>query len=494
MELLFPKATVPCLKQLKSEVQTLEETQELRMPEEYPDIGKILGAWGQVLLRGKEWRDGSMAVSGGVMTWILYKAEGEEGQLRTVEAWIPFQVKWNLPPTQHDGVIRVIPLLRSVDARTTSSRKMVARVTVALLGEAYVRDEVQICTPPELPEDIHLLQESYPVLLPREAGEKAFDMEEELILPGSCPKIAKMIRFSLQPELIDQKVLSGKVVFRGIAILHILYQSEDGQLCTWDFEVPFSRYGELEDLYEQEARSTVTLGLTSLELQEEPEGKLYLKAGLTGQYMIYDKTMLTIGRDAYSNCREVQLYREDTELPSVLEMRQNTVTLQCDTQPNGRILDTAFYPDHPQLQRDGEGVKVQLPGRIHILTEKDGEVAGSTHNCSGSLELPMERNVTPMVTVMPSGKPDTGNIQRADVLVETVSGISQGVPMICAIEAGAIPEKPSEKPSLILRRTGNDTLWDIAKVSGSTVEAIRAANHLEGTVEAARMLLIPISE
>ena len=77
MELLFPKVTIPCPRQVKDEVQTIEETQELRMPEEYPDIGKILGSWGQVLLRGKEWRDGSMAVSGGVMTWILYQAEGE---------------------------------------------------------------------------------------------------------------------------------------------------------------------------------------------------------------------------------------------------------------------------------------------------------------------------------------------------------------------------------------------------------------------------------
>ena len=330
MELNFPRAALPCLHQLKSEVQTLEETQELRMPEGYPDIGKILGAWGQVLLRGKEWRDGSMSVSGGVMTWILYQGEGEEPQLHTVEAWIPFQMRWDLPPTQHDGTIHVIPLLRSVDARTTSARKMVARVTVALLGKAFLQDSCEVCTPPELPEDIHLLQQTYPLLLPREAGEKAFEMEEELTLPASCPKIEKLIRFSLQPELIDRKVLSGKLVFRGAAILHILYQSGDGKLCNWDFEIPFSRYTELDDLYEQEARSTVSLVLTSLELQEENEGILRLKAGLTGQYIIYDKTVLQIGEDAYSNLRDVHLAQESAELPAVLQLQQSTVTTRCD--------------------------------------------------------------------------------------------------------------------------------------------------------------------
>lgn len=462
------------------------------MPDEYPDIGKILGTWGQVLLRGKEWRDGSMLVSGGVMTWILYRADGESGELCTVEAWIPFQMKWDLPPTQHDGTIRVVPLLRSADARTTSARKMVARVTVSMQGEAYVQDEVQICTPPELPDNIQLLQRSYPLLLPREAGEKTFDMEEELTLPDSCPKIAKMIRFSLQPELIDQKVLSGKLVFRGIAILHILYQSEDAQLCNWDFEVPFSRYVELDDLYEQEARATVTLGVTSLELQEESTELLRLKADLTGQYMIYDKTTITIGQDAYSNCCDVQLNHENAELPAVLEVLQKTVTCECGTQINDRIMDSAFYPDQPQLQRNGDSLKVQLNGQFHVLSETNGELTGASIKCSSSWELPVGNSVNAMVTVLPSGKPESGNNLRADVLVEAVSMTTQGIPMISSIEAGLPRDGVLDRPSLILRKAGKDSLWDIAKGSGSTVEAIRTVNKLEGDVEPTRLLLIPV--
>lgn len=493
MELLFPKVTIPCLRQVKDEVQTIEETQELRMPEEYPDIGKILGSWGQVLLRGKEWRDGSMAVSGGVMTWILYQAEGENAELCTVEAWIPFQMKWDLPPTQHDGSIHVVPLLRSVDARTTSARKMVARVTVSLLGEAYVQDEVHSCTPAELPEDIHLLQQSYPMLLPKEAGEKAFDMEEELSLPASCPRIDRIIRFQLQPELIDQKVLSGKLVFRGTAIVHLLYQSVEGQLCTWDFDVPFSRYAELDDQYEQEARSSVTLAVTSLELQEEADGILRLKAGLTGQYMIYDKAFVTVGQDAYSTNRDIQLDQEIAEFPAVLELQQNTVTAECSGVSSGRIIDAAFYPDHPQLQKNHDGTKITLTGQFHVLAENEQQLTGSSHKCSCSWDLPAEDNVDVSVTVVPSGKPDTAGTLRADMLVEAVSTAKQRLQMISSIEAGPILEADPERPSLIIRRAGKETLWQIAKGCGSTVESICKINHLQQEPEPSQLLLIPIA-
>jgi len=492
VELIFPRAALPCLHQLKSEVQTLEETQELRMPEGYPDIGKILGAWGQVLLRGKEWRDGSMSVSGGVMTWILYQGEGEEPQLHTVEAWIPFQMRWDLPPTQHDGTIHVIPLLRSVDARTTSARKMVARVTVALLGEAFLQDSCEVCTPPELPEDIHLLQQTYPLLLPREAGEKAFEMEEELTLPASCPKIEKMIRFSLQPELIDRKVLSGKLVFRGAAILHILYQSGDGKLCNWDFEIPFSRYTELDDLYEQEARSTVSLVLTSLELQEENEGILRLKAGLTGQYIIYDKTVLQIGEDAYSNLRDVHLAQESAELPAVLQLQQSTVTTRCDKPVDGHIIDAAFYPDQPRQQRNGSGVSVQLSGQFHILGEKEGQLFGATYPCSAEMNLPLDENVKLCITALPSGKLETAGGLCGDVLVESVSASSRGMQMLSGLEMEPLREENPNRPSLVLRRADGESLWQIAKGTGSTVDAIVQANRLEGEPDPSRLLLIPI--
>ena len=53
------------------EVQSCEQTQELRLTDGMPDVGRIVAAWGQTILRGKEWSGDSIACNGGMMVWVL---------------------------------------------------------------------------------------------------------------------------------------------------------------------------------------------------------------------------------------------------------------------------------------------------------------------------------------------------------------------------------------------------------------------------------------
>ena len=50
MEMAFQKIEAPCLLGVVGEVQNSEQTQELRLPDGYPDVGKVLCAWGQTIL------------------------------------------------------------------------------------------------------------------------------------------------------------------------------------------------------------------------------------------------------------------------------------------------------------------------------------------------------------------------------------------------------------------------------------------------------------
>ena len=96
MELQFQKNLCRCLRAAVYEVQNQEQTQELKLSDAMPDIGRILGAWGQVILRGKEWRGDSVMFSGGLMVWVLYAPE-DGSTPRTLDTWIPFQMRWELP-------------------------------------------------------------------------------------------------------------------------------------------------------------------------------------------------------------------------------------------------------------------------------------------------------------------------------------------------------------------------------------------------------------
>ena len=126
MERPFEKQTVPCLKRALWQVQDREQTQEVRLGDEMPDIGSILSVRGQCVLRGKEWMGDSVTISGGVMVWAIYVPADGTGQ-QMIESWIPVQFKGSLSGSQREGSIRCALELRSLDGRTISPRKMMIR-------------------------------------------------------------------------------------------------------------------------------------------------------------------------------------------------------------------------------------------------------------------------------------------------------------------------------------------------------------------------------
>jgi len=496
VNLQFQKKEVPCLKSPLSQVQNLEQAQELRIPEGMPGAARILAGWGQVLLRSKEWNRDTIHVSGGVLVWVLYEPE-DGSQPRRLETWIPFQMNWDLPEDSPEGRVRIRPLLRYVDARTVSSGKVMIRVGIGLLAQCWHPHRGEVYQMEDKAGEVELLHTRWPVRLPREAGEKPFEMEETLSLPASAPAVDQVIYFRMDPAISDRKVLGNRMVFRGNGNLHLLYRSEDGQLHNWEFELPFSQYTDLEDTYSPDAQADVMMAVTRLELEPDGEGKLNLRAGLTGQYLVDDREMLDLVEDAYLPGREVSLNREELELPVLLDSRRENIYGE-QTVPAGAqiVADTVFLPDFPRQRREGDRVVLELPATAQILYYDDaGRLQSAQQRWEGTASIPADEGTS--LTAMPQYAqaqviPGTDSIQlRSDVPVQLIAAGGQGMPMVTRVEAGEKKEPDPNRPSLVLRRA-NGRLWDLARASGSTMAAIREANGLTGEPEPGKMLLIPV--
>ena len=64
--------------------------------------------------------------------------------------------------------------------------------------------------------------------------------------------------------------------------------------------------------------------------------------------------------------------------------------------------------------------------------------------------------------------------------------------MLTQLNPGEPILQDPDRPALVLRRPGGESLWELARHYGSSVEAIRAANGLESEPAPDRMILIPI--
>lgn len=494
MELEFEKEKVSYLGDAVREIQNVEVTQELKLPDGLPDVGRILASWGQEILRGKEWRMDSILLTGGVMVWVLYAPE-EGGSAQILNTWIPFQMKWDLPENTQEGRIRTKCLTRFVDARSVSPQRVMVRCGVGALAEALVPAEAEISRPGEVPEGVELLRSKYPIVLPREAGEKAFFLEEELTPVGA----EKILYYTLSPEIQEQKVMGNKIAFRGNGNLHVLYTGEDGEVSSQDFLLPFSQFAELEESYGSDALANIIPAVTELELELDDEGKLRLKAGLLGQYVVEEPSVLETVEDAYSIGRDLNMERIEANLPATAESRnENIFGEQTVPAQDGREVDTRILPDFPRQRRMENGMNLIFPGSFQTLYYGED---GTIQSAGGRFET--ERNLrsdeAARVTAFPE-KPGEPQISfgngamsfRAEIPVHIATETGRGIPMVMGLELGEEQARDPDRPSIILRRSDGTRLWDIAKKAGSTVEAIRKANSLEGEPAPGQMLLIPV--
>ena len=323
-------------------------------------------------------------------------------------------------------------------------------------------------------------------------------MEEKLHLPDSVPKIGQLLHWRLSPRITDQRVLADKMVFKGNGNLRMLYRSDAGQLHSWDFELPFSQYADLREEHGSDARIDMALMPTAMELELGEAGELELRGGMTAQYLITDQEPVTLIEDAYSPSWELTVQKEDLRPSVVLENRRENVYGEQTISGNANLAaDVQFLPDFPRQRRTDEGVEFAYPGQFQMLYYgEDGRLHGGSARWEGKQTIPADESSHVLaVPMMPEAQAITGNgkiLVKAEMPVELTTTAEQPISMVTGVELGQRKQPDPNRPSLILRKAGVHRLWDIAKASGSTMEAIAKANGLSGEPAPDQMLLIPV--
>ena len=497
MELQFKKTTAPCLRMIAGGIQTREETQEIRLPDDMPDIGRVICCWGQVYVRSKEWRSDGVRISGGVTVWTLY-APDDGSAPRSVECWVPYQARWDYSESARDGFVCVQPLLKSIDARSVSAKKLIVRVCVSLKGEALEPGQWENSIAEEMPEDVQLLSNTYPVDIPSEAGEKLFQVEYEDGLPDAVLQTGRILYYNANPVVAECKVMANRLVFRGNAAVHILYRDDSEELKSLDVDMPFSQYAELEREHSGSCTAKVLPLITGIEFVME-ENRPILRCSVAAQYVIQDRQMVAVVEDGYSTKRNLQLERQTVSVPACLDSRSEQVNLEWDSGLRGvKVLDEFWLVSHPESLQAGDSLQMTMPGvcQILYLDEEDriqcqqGKMSAQWNFNSASGNRVLPEIVMPQ---RPSFQNMGGTIQtELNYAVEMEIHSELEMESVSAVQLGENLLPDPERPSLIVCRAGNTGLWELAKENKTTVSAILAANGLHEEPVMDQMVLVPI--
>ena len=226
---------------------------------------------------------------------------------------------------------------------------------------------------------------------------------------------------------------------------------------------------------------------------------LQIKCGLIAQYTVHGGCVIQVAEDAYSPTVTIKPTVEQLQLPILLDRLSLPLQAELPIEVQARdVVDVAFLHDYPAQYREDDRLVVEMPGQFQVLYyDRDDQIQAVTRNWNGHWDIPAGENCTFRLGCVQMEQNDA--VQSADHLVarsalslDIQTETEQTMPMVTELEVGQPISPDPDRPSVILRRGGNSSLWELAKENGSTMEAILRANDLTDEPDPNQMLLIPV--
>ncbi|MGM9662610.1 MAG: SPOCS domain-containing protein [Oscillospiraceae bacterium] len=505
MELELKKESMDCYEMAADFTAAQEESTEMIVPDNCPDISRIVATEGNVFLRSAEARDGKAELSGAVKVSILYIPE-KSASVQALEVSLPFLMIEECP--RECSILRPAVFAEELTARTLNPRKVQVqcRLSASIVGYRWVTLPYTLGFTAEKRCCVESLLRQETVSAVTALAEKDFTYEDTLALPQNRGAAAAILLSRQHSQISEAKAIGKKIVVKGNCFAEFLLKYENGRCETASFDLPFSQIAEVEA--PQEAKVQAALQLTGMEARlsptEEGGSEISLSLFCKLQLTVTERRELTLLTDLYSTAYDMETERQelsflDAEEPQVRRQVWQD-TLEVGLSPESILFVSASCGRVTPGVDETEAPELRAPLRLRVLyLAEDGRVLSAERN--GEVSLPFRG----------AGEGLRCRARCAEEISAaiTAEGIAVRVPVDFRLESRRVrkvgyvscvryeEEKLkdlSAMPSLVLRRKEEgETLWSLAKRHNAAVADILAANGCatEEELPGDRIILIP---
>ncbi|MBQ9985176.1 MAG: DUF3794 domain-containing protein [Oscillospiraceae bacterium] len=486
-----------------------EENTEMIVPDNSPDVLRIIKGCANVFLKDKSSRDGKTDISGMVKGAVLYVAEGERG-LRKLDISMPFAYVLDTPGVTPDSKLVVVAKLRSIDVREINPRKISVRAGIDVAVRAYGEVELELCADVNDADKYGVCVRKTVVSTysPINLREKSFIVSDDIELSSKECDMAQILVCDAALVPGDTKIIGNKAIVKGNAGITYIYALEDGEIACGEYELPFSQIIDIDGMDESNDLR-IALNVTGIELdpQYDASGKArYMTASIaaTAVAEVFELTDIESVNDVYSTKYELSVASRDVSCKRLCDRKEKRVAVN-ETVETGmgikQVLDASvnLMPCTRRREEGGEVLGCDAAISVTYIGEDDG-VYSATRRTAAICPLPLNSNLCYDVRSEVRGKSfSVGAGNEINVRFFTDFDITEteeiAVPAILSIEADPERERRDrDTPSVIVKRLDSDCdIWSLAKEYATTVEEIKLANDIteDITLSCGRMVLIP---
>lgn len=475
------------------------------IPDIKPDILNAISTSGTVCIYKKEILDGKVRIDGSIDTYIIYLADDENGSIRSINSSIDFSHTIEIDKVESDMILDTNLNLKSIECRVLNGRKVNVKAIIDMEVKISANEQVNIVRNVNL-KDIQVLNKDLNINLLVGSGETKVYAKDTLMI-DNIDNLAEVMKTNVKIVNKDTKISYNKILAKADMYVNLLYLTEDNRINSAEANIPIMGFIDIPDITDDNiCEVNYEIKNMIVKPNNAEDHSIYVEAEIQIYCHIYKNEEVNIIQDLYSPSTNLLFTQRKVRVMQQKEVMQSTCNIR-ETQliselQGNKIYDVTINPEIQNQTLLNDRILYEGEVRLDFIyaTSNNGSIDTKTIkvpfqfnmdfngvNTNSNIQTSIEIGLQDFVVTAD----DSVDI-KIDLIFRTAMSKNTEINVIDDIKEDE--DKNTNKYSMIVYFVKQgDTLWNIAKRFGSTIEEIARVNGIElvDKLNVAQQLFIP---
>lgn len=476
------------------------------VPDVKPDILNIISNSGIVCIYKKEIMDGKIRLDGCVNTYIMYLADTEENQVRSLNANIDFTQVIDMEKVRSDMSLDANVNLKGLEAHVLNGRKIHMKAILEVDAKVSSNETVEYVKEINNLNDVQCLNREFQINSLVGCGNTKVYAKDTINL-DEADNLVEVMKTDLRITNRDTKISYNKVLIKSDLQVKIIYLTEDNRINMKEATIPVVGFIDLPNISEDH-NCNVKYEIKNIIIKPNnvEDHSIYVEAEIEVYCEAYENRSIQMIQDLYSPTKNLQFNQKNVKVmqnqdlkKQVCNIREKQVIPEIGSR---KIYDVEVLPVIEEQTILNDRIIYDGDLKLNFIFAGTGNTGVETKEVSVPFSFTMDfdgvnsgSNIDTVIEIDAQNfivMPDESIDIKVDLGFTAISGKDSSISIIDEVTE-ADSRATCQYSMIIYFVKPGDSLWSIAKKFGSTVEDISRVNGIENpdNLQVGKQLYIP---
>ena len=477
---------------------------DMIVPDSKPDILSTICTSGVVCVYKKEALEDKVRIDGNINTYIMYLADDTQDKVRGINTNLDFSEMIPVSNVKEGMEASVQTKLKSIECKVINGRKIGIKASLEVDIKVYEKEDIEIVNDIQNAEGIQIQKENLTVNSLVGMGENKIYAKDNLSI-NSVDNLAEILKIDVTIVDKDVKVSYNKILAKADAKIKLMYLTEDNRVNVVEAKMPLVGFIDIPNVTEEnicdinyEVRNIV------IKPNSVEEHSIYVEMEVGVSAIVYEEKQINLIQDLYSPCENLEFNKKKittiTGKRILTEIKQIRETVELEGMENKNIVDVDINPIIEKQENLMN--KILYTGNLDVNfvligNDLQTEIRNSKIPFEYSVDIEDSENMNNKLTIEVASQDfivQEQGIVTSNINLNMENNMYKNTNINVMNEIQTNGEREEQDYSIVLYIVKKgDTLWNIAKQYGSTVEDIVRTNGIEdeNKINIGQKLFIP---